>query len=164
MDATIRAGTRGDLPRLTAIYNHWIGVGAATFDVAPQTVAQRRPWFEQFAPTGPHRLVVAETADGVVGYAASIPFRPKAAYAGTVEMSVYLAPEVRGAGVGTMLGEALLAQLRGAAHRVMAVIAEGSAGAEELVLRLGFRHVGILTEAGFKHGRYWDVSLWERPL
>ena len=30
--------------------------------------------------------------------------------------------------------------------------------------RLGFTAVGRYSEVGRKHGRYWDVGWWERPL
>src|ERR1700716_1360858 len=99
-DIQTRAATRDDLPRLTEIYNHYVLHTPITFDVKPWTVEQRIPWFEQFAATGRHRILVAEEHDTVVGYAATVRFRPKAAYDTTVETTVYCAPESTGKGVG----------------------------------------------------------------
>lgn len=80
-----------DLPALTDIYNHYVVHSHATFDLEPFTVEQRRTtWFDRYADTGRHRLLVAENDGRVVGYATSGPFRPKAAYGGTVETTIYL--------------------------------------------------------------------------
>ena len=63
----------------------------------------RRPWFARFAPRGPHRLLVAESAGRVVGYASSHDLRPKPAYDCSVETTIYLDPEHQGRGVGRRL-------------------------------------------------------------
>src|SRR4051812_42601833 len=89
-DAIVRPAIAADLPALTDLYNHYIRHTPITFDLQPFTVEGRRAWFEQHALTGRHRLLVADAASsGLVGYASSSLFRPKAAYATTVEASVY---------------------------------------------------------------------------
>jgi phosphinothricin acetyltransferase len=47
----IRPARREDLPRLTAIYNHYAVNTPVTFDSEPQTVERRAAWFAQFAAT-----------------------------------------------------------------------------------------------------------------
>jgi phosphinothricin acetyltransferase len=97
-DIRIRSALRSDLPRLTEIYNHYVIHTPITFDLAPHTVEARIPWFEQFRPTGRHRLLVAEEDGIVVGYAGTTRFRNKAAYETSVETTVYCSHEalVRG--------------------------------------------------------------------
>ncbi|HET9838619.1 MAG TPA: GNAT family N-acetyltransferase [Candidatus Angelobacter sp.] len=60
MSMVIRPAVRADLPRLTEIYNHYVIHTPVTFDLEPYTVERRVAWFEQFAPTGRYRLLVAE--------------------------------------------------------------------------------------------------------
>ena len=73
----VRAGAGiDDLPALTDIYNHYVLHDHATFDVEPFTVEARRAWFDHYADTGPHRLLVAELAGTVAGYATSSPTGP----------------------------------------------------------------------------------------
>ena len=93
----IRPAARADLPRLTAIYNHYVLTSPATFDLEPLTVEQRAAWFLEHANAGRHRLLVADENGLVVGYASTSRFRDRAAYNTTVEASVYCAPEAIGA-------------------------------------------------------------------
>src|ERR1700756_5477152 len=99
----IRPAQRGDLGRLTEIYNYYVINTPVTFDVEPYTVERREPWFAQFGPAGRHRLLGAESGEGIVGYAGTTRFRPKAAYDTTVETTIYCAPEPVGRGIGKRL-------------------------------------------------------------
>lgn len=161
----VRAARPEDLPELTRIYNHYVLSSGATFDVAEQTVEQRKAWFEHHAGHGPHRLLVAEEVGRVLGWASSSQLRPRPAYAASVETSVYLDPAAIGRGLGTLLYRDLFAELAGEPlHRAFAVIALPNDASEALHRRFGFRAAGTWTEAGHKLGRWWDVRWYERPL
>jgi phosphinothricin acetyltransferase len=160
-DPKIRPGERADLPAITEIYNYYVLDTHVTFDTEPFAVAAREPWFSQFHPTGRHRLWVATQGEHVLGYCTSAPLKPKAAYASSVEVSVYLATEAQGRGIGTALYERLFSDLPGA-HRCYALIALPNDASIALHVRFGFREMGTMTEAGFKLGRYWDVLWMER--
>jgi phosphinothricin acetyltransferase len=157
--ATIRAGTRADLPALTRIYNHYVAQSPATFDTEPFTERTRLPWISQFADSGPHRLFVAERDGQLLGYAESHGFRARAAYARSVESSVYLEPGAVGRGLGRELYAVLLPALhRAGVHRVVAGITLPNDASLALHRRAGFEDCGVMSEVGFKHGRYWDVQ------
>jgi phosphinothricin acetyltransferase len=159
----IRAAERRDLPRLTEIYNYYVINTPVTFDVEPYTVERRETWFTQFGATGRHRLLVAESAEGVVGYAGTTRFRPKAAYETTVETTIYCAPEAAGKGIGGRLYRALFAALRGEdIHRFVAGYTLPNAATAAIHERFGFKVVGVFSENGRKFGKYWDVCWTER--
>src|ERR1700742_3264775 len=99
-EITIRTAERADLPTLLDIYNHYILTTPITFDIEPRTLAQRQAWFDQFSSTGRYRCFVAARADKSIGWACSAPFKEKAAYATTIETSIYLAPDEHGRGLG----------------------------------------------------------------
>jgi phosphinothricin acetyltransferase len=161
----VRPAELTDLPGIVAIYNHYIEHTAVTFDVEVYTPETRRPWFDQFSGIGRHRLLVAEDADRIVGYAGSFRHRPKAAYETSVEVTCYCAPTAVGSGIGSMLYGALFEALAGQdLHRALAGITEGNPRSIEFHRRFGFRDVGTFTEQGRKLGRYWDVHWLERPL
>ena len=162
----IRAAVDDDLPALTALYNHYIETSSATFDLEPWTVERRRAvWFAKYAPTGPHRVLVAEDAGQIVGMAYSSPWREKAAYATSVETSVYCLDGATGQGIGPQLISALLEALATEPlHRAFAQITLPNDPSEKLTERAGYERVGVLSEAGWKFGRYWDVALWQRPI
>jgi phosphinothricin acetyltransferase len=159
----IRPAERGDLPRLTDIYNYYVLNTPVTFDVEPYTVERREAWFAQSAPTGRYRLLVAETSAGVVGYAGTSPFRPKAAYDTTVETTIYCAPDAVGKGIGRQLYSTLFETVRGEdIHRFVAGYALPNPATAAIHERCGFKVVGIFHEVGRKFGKYWDVCWVER--
>ena len=165
LEASVRRAERRDLAAITEIYNHYVETSAITFDVTPYSVDERAPWFAQFAPSGRHQLFVAEQGGRVIGYAGSLPFRPKAAYETSVETTIYVAPGERARGVGPRLYEALFGALRGEdVHRLLAGITLPNEASVRLHERLGFQRVGVYSEVGRKLGRYWDVGWWERGL
>jgi phosphinothricin acetyltransferase len=162
-DVRVRTAESGDLARITEIYNHYVLNTPVTFDVEAYTVERREVWFAQFAPTGRHRLLVAEENGVVLGYAGTTRFRLKAAYETTVETTIYCAPEAMGKGIGGQLYSALFELLKGEdIHRFVAGYALPNAASEALHRRFGFKVVGVFSENGRKFGKYWDVCWAER--
>ncbi|HEY9437502.1 MAG TPA: GNAT family N-acetyltransferase [Streptomyces sp.] len=167
----VKPGVIADLDALTDIYNHYVRETALTFDTAPFTSEQRVPWLRSHSEDGPSRLLVAHdvrtaaNAPEVLGYATSSPFRAKAAYSTSVEVSVYCAPGATGRGVGTLLYTTLFDALaREDIHRAYAGIAQPNEASVRLHSAFGFRHVGTYTQVGRKFGRYWDVAWYEKRL
>jgi phosphinothricin acetyltransferase len=170
-EVQVRPGVASDLDALTDIYNHYVRETALTFDTAVFTPEERRPWLLSHPEDGPYRLMVATqgtsggNAPRILGYATSSPFRPKPAYATSVEVSVYLRPEAGRRGIGTLLYRALFEALAGEdVHRAYAGIAQPNEASARLHARFGFRHVGTYREVGRKFGRYWDVAWYEKEL
>ncbi|WP_189305421.1 GNAT family N-acetyltransferase [Streptomyces albospinus] len=165
-EVQVRAGVETDLAALTDLYNHYIRETPVTFDTEPFSPERRRPWLLSHPQDGPHRLLVAQDPGGaLLGYATSSAFRPKAAYATSVETTVYCAPQAAGRGVGTLLYSALFEALAGEdVHRAYAGIAQPNEASVRLHARFGFRHIGTYTEVGRKFGRYWDVAWYQKDL
>ncbi len=163
---SVRSARLDDLADLTRIYNHYVRETPITFDLEPFSIEARRSWFEAFGENGRHRLVVATREGGrIEGYAGSAPFRPKGAYATSVEVTVYVRPGATGSGIGTRLYAELFARLaREDVHRAYAGITLPNAASVALHRRFGFRSVGIYREVGRKFGRYWDVEWMEKEL
>ncbi|QNP75924.1 N-acetyltransferase family protein [Streptomyces roseirectus] len=163
----VRPGVEGDLDALTELYNHYVRETAITFDTRVFTAEERRPWLLSHPEDGPYRLMVATATDSrrILGYATSSPYRPKAAYSTSVEVTVYVAPDAGGRGVGTLLYTALFEALAGEdLHRAYAGIAQPNEASTRLHERFGFQHVGTYREVGRKFGRYWDVAWYEKAL
>ncbi|GLX26944.1 MULTISPECIES: GNAT family N-acetyltransferase [Streptomyces] len=165
MTIAIRPGVEDDLEELTRIYNHYVLETPITFDVEAFTPEQRRPWLLAHPASGPHRLLVAEEGGKLLGYATSSAFRPKPAYATSVETSVYLAPEHVGRGVGGLLYTSLFEALaQEDVHTALAGIAMPNQASQRLHERLGFRQVGLLEQVGRKFDRFWDVAWFQKSL
>jgi phosphinothricin acetyltransferase len=161
----VRAATVDDLSALNDIYNQYVAETHYTFDVEPVSAEARREWFTHYDIAGRHRVLVAVSADQVVGFASSSRFRPKPAYETSIETSVYLAPESVGRGAGSRLYEELFKALEGEdVHRAYAGIALPNPASIALQERFGFKRVAHFTQQGRKFGRYWDVAWYEKPL
>ncbi len=156
----LRRGEEADLAALTEIYNHYIEHTPVSFDLERFDVGQRRLWFAAFGASGRHQIFVAEAEGRVLGYACSHVFRPKAAYATSVETSVYCAPEAVGKGLGQRLYARLFEALaREDVHRAYAGVTLPNPASIGLHESVGFRRLCVYHEVGRKFGRYWDV-LW----
>jgi phosphinothricin acetyltransferase len=154
-----RIASPADQVAVTAIYNHYVQETPYTFDVEAFSPEARAPWFGQFASRGRHQLLVAASGDAVLGYACSTAFKPKPAYASTVETTIYLAPHAVGQGIGPRLYGALFERLATEdIHRAIAGIVTPNPASMALHERLGFRPAGVLDEAGRKFGRWWTVE------
>ncbi|MHB9851805.1 N-acetyltransferase family protein [Streptomyces krungchingensis] len=166
-EAQVRPGVEADLGALTDLYNHYVRETSITFDTAVFTPEARRSWLLSHPEDGPHRLMVATDVDSqrLLGYATSSAFRPKPAYATSVEFTVYVAADAGGRGIGTLLYESLFDALAGEdLHRAYAGIALPNEASVRLHERFGFQHVGTYREVGRKFGRYWDVAWYEKKL
>lgn len=162
----LRDAEAGDLSTIVDIYNHYVTETHATFDTEPFAVGARTQWFTQFAATGPHRLLVAESNAGVAGYASSTQFKSRPAYSTSVETTVYLDPDQVGRGLGLRLYGALLEQLisEPSVHRAYGGVALPNPQSIALHEKLGFEHVATYHEVGYKLGKYWDVNWYEKEV
>jgi L-amino acid N-acyltransferase YncA len=159
----IRDARKSDVPALLEIYNDAVLASPATFDLEPQTLPQRRKWFE--AHGGSHPLVVAVSQDQVVGYASLSKFREKPGYAKSAESSVYVHKEFRGKGVGTLLMKEILERAaRLGYHTIVAAIVPPNEPSVRLHERFGFVYVGNFREVGFKFSRWQDVTFYQLLL
>jgi phosphinothricin acetyltransferase len=166
MEVRVRPGRIRDLGAVNALYNHYVERSAVTFETVAVSASARRAWFDEHAAHGRYRFWVAtDPKERVLGWATTSPFRPRAAYATTVESSVYCRPESAGKGVGSRLYEALFESIRAEdVERIVAGITLPNPASVRLHRRFGFRRVGTFHRVGRKFGTYWDVAWFERPL
>jgi phosphinothricin acetyltransferase len=163
LEVTIRRATVDDAVGINAVYNPYILESAATFETAPIDVTSRRRWVEARRDSPRHPAFVAVEAGRIIGFANASPFDERQAYETSVKVSVFLAPEAKGKGVGAGLYEALFGALRGAdVHRAYALIVAPNPASVALHERFGFRHVSTLDEVGRKFGRYYSVMWFEK--
>jgi len=166
MKIDVRPGRKGDLPYILGVYNHYVERSPVTFEVDPVHPSERGAWMAEHLAGGRYRLWVASDGSGqLVGWATSSPFRPRAAYATTVESSVYCRSGFERRGIGSRLYAALFASLQQEdIERVVAAVTLPNPGSVRLHRRFGFRRVGTFHRVGRKFDRFWDVAWFERPL
>ncbi len=158
----LRLVQRDDAEAIRAIYNLEVTTGTNTFDLVTRSLEDQRAWIDRHR--GVHPAVVAWD-DQVLGFAVVSPFRDRAAYATTVEDSVYVHRDHRGKGVGRALLEEVLRLAAGHGfHAVIARISSENEASLRLHRACGFETVGVEREVGRKHGRWLDVVELQRML
>lgn len=139
-----------------AIYQHGLDTGQASFE----TGAPAWPAFDA-AKLSEHRLVAIESE--VLGWAACSRVSERCAYAGVVEVSVYVDPSAARRGVGRALLRALAESTeRAGIWTLQAGIFPENAASLALHQGAGFRVVGVRERFGRHHGAWRDVVLLER--
>jgi L-amino acid N-acyltransferase YncA len=161
----IRPAVPGDIGAITRIYADAVLNGTASFEIEPpdQSEMLRR----QTALLKSHYPYFAAEIEGLVaGYAYAGPYRMRPAYNWSVEDSVYVTPKMHRKGMGALLLRALVAASAQRGYRQMIAVIGDTAQIGSIALheRAGFSHVGTLHSVGFKHGKWLDTVLMQRPL
>src|SRR5690606_18702400 len=102
----------------------------------------------------------------VAGFAYAGPYHTRSAYRFTCEDSVYVEPAAQRRGLGRALLSAVIdGAARSGQRQMVALVGDAeNAGSIALHRALGFRHAGVLTAVGLKHGRWLDVVFMQRAL
>jgi L-amino acid N-acyltransferase YncA len=143
----LRLVEAGDSEEIRDIYNHEVANTTNTFDLVQRTVQEQRVWVDHHRGAYPAIVAVAGAEPGsatVIGFGVLAPYRNRAAYATTVEDSVYVHRDHRGSGVGKAL-LAELVRLGGVHgfHSVIARIASDNLPSIGLHRGCGFQEVGV---------------------
>lgn len=161
----VREAGPGDAGAIAEIYNDAVRRTTAIWNETEVDAANRAAWMAERQGAGFPVLAAVDEAGGVVGYASFGAFRAFEGYRHTVEHSVYVRADARGAGIGAELMRALIARARAAGkHAMVGAIEAGNAASIRLHERLGFVAVGRMPQVGAKFGRWLDLALLELVL
>jgi phosphinothricin acetyltransferase len=163
----VRQFAPGDLRQVANIFGWYAVNSVATFEDSPRSDAAWSQLAADLAVLGlPFLVAEAEIGGAIVGYAYAGPWRDKAAYRGTVEDSIFIAPEQTGRGIGRLLLTDLIAACADArARQMIAVIADSDSDASvALHESCGFTRAGRLADVGYKHGRWISTLLMQRAV
>jgi phosphinothricin acetyltransferase len=162
-DLRLRFATRHDVGAIADIYAPVVEETAISFEAVPPTNAEFTARLDETMPEYP--WLVAEDDVEVLGFAYGHRFAPRAAYAWSVETSIYVRERARGRGVGRALYGALLPLLGAQGYRqAFAGIALPNPASVGLHESLGFVPVGEYRDVGYKFGAWHDVGWWQRSL
>lgn len=160
----IRLAVAGDAAAIAAIYAPYVTDTIVSFEEAAPDVAEMA---KRMAGDGRgfHPWLVAESADGILGFASSSPFRTRPAYRWTVETGVYLSPQAQGQGLGRALMEQMIALLiRQNFTTAVAGITLPNPASAALHEKLGFVACATYRDTGFKLGEWRTVQVFARDL
>ena len=154
----VRAMREEDWSAVRRIHEEGIATGQATFETVPD--ASWDQW--DGAHMRPCRLV-AETEEGVVGWAALAPVSSRCVYGGVGEVSIYVGAAERGKGIGRMLLDHLVdVSEKAGLWTLQAGIFQENLASLRLHRACGFREVGRRERLGRLGDSWKDVLLLER--
>ena len=148
----IRMATAADVPAMLEIYGPYVLNTAYSFEYTVPTrdefTNRLLSYTEQFP------WLVWEEEGKVLGYAyGSLPFS-RAAYRWCCEVSIYLAPQIHGRGIGRKLLGVLESILWRQGYRVIySVITSENTGSISFHEKMGYRFCAQLPGCGIKFGR-----------
>lgn len=161
--AFFRVAKPEDAGAIAGIYAPYVRETVISFETEPPDEAEMRRRIAVTLET--HPWLVAELNGRVVGYAYASQHRARLAYRWGCDVAIYLAPEVKGRGIGNALYADLLDILRRQGFRhAFGGIALPNPASVALHERHGFQHLGTYRDVGFKLGAWHDVGWWQLML
>lgn len=160
----IRTATPADAAAVAKIYNHYVIHTAVSFEEQPVASAEMAERITGVLQQGLPWLV-AELSGEVKGYCYATPWKARSAYRFSVEVTVYLAAEAQGHGLGYALYQQLFQQLKAAGyHAALGGIVQPNPASVALHEKCGMQQVALLPDIGFKHGQWHSVGYWQLLL
>ena len=160
---TIRVATAADAEAVAAIYAPYVMQTAISFEETAPSPAEMAARMAKVLPT--HPFLVFEESGRILGYAYGGAHNERAAYRWSANVSVYVAVDAHRRGIGRALYARLIDMLRRQGfHSLYGGITLPNAKSVGLHEAMGFTHVGIYREVGFKFGRWHDVGYWRLGL
>ena len=152
-----------DAVACAAIYAPYVERTPISFEERPPDALEMEARIARYAAT--HPWLVAEDGGEVVGYAYACRHLERPAYRWAADVSVYVAANRRGEGLGRSLYERLFLHLRRQNFQLAcAGITLPNDASVRLHEALGFLRVGVSPRIGWKGGRWHDVSWWQLEL
>ncbi len=160
----LRAACPQDAAQLLEIYGWYVQNSCATLQWNPPAPAEYETWMRDRLRGFP--FLLAQDEEGrVLGFACAYACHPRESLPWSAETAIYLAPRVRGRGLGAPLYHGLLALLREQGfYRACAVLAAPSPGSESFHARMGFVCTGRVPDCAYKLGRWQGISTWTLAL
>jgi L-amino acid N-acyltransferase YncA len=158
----VRPASVDDLDAIRRIYNEGIEDRVATLESAPKTRKELEGWWNEH--DNGYAVIVAETSN-IVGWASLNRFSHRCAHAAIADLSVYVARDQRGRGIGRLLLDELVdIAVEGGFRKIVLHALDDNEVGKRLYAGTGFREVGVFRQHGTLDGRLVDVIAMERVL
>ncbi|KXL48717.1 hypothetical protein M433DRAFT_150829 [Acidomyces richmondensis BFW] len=171
-ELTFRRASPGDVEYMTLAYNYYVRESIATFQEDDSTTDEMGKKVDMICAHGlPFIVAESEQTQKICGFAYASAWAERSAYRYSVETSIYLVPDWCGQGMGKLLLQKLIDELRACGKRQALAkisILPGQSAEEvrscRLHMSLGYRIVGRLSKVGFKFGCWIDVLVLQLSL
>lgn len=153
----------GDARQICEIYNYYVENTITTFEELPVSTEEMKSRIKQAIQHLP--WIVYEKKGQIIGYAYASKWKSRCAYKYSVETTVYLKNGMEGNGIGSLLYEELIRQLKHKNyHAAIGGISLPNEASAALHEKFGFKKIGQFKEVGYKLDTWIDVGYWELIL
>lgn len=165
-----RSATVADAAGLLAIYAPYVERTAITFEYEIPSIEEFTRRISNTLKKYPY--VVACQKEKIIGYAYASSFKDRAAYAWSVETSIYVDKSLKRTGVGGLLYRVLEKKLKKRGFLNMNACIAYPECEDEYLTRdsvefhkhMGYRWVGEFTRCGYKFGRWYNMVWMEKLI
>jgi len=142
------------------IYNEYIRQGGQTMEEQLHTAENIAGWVNAFGER--ERLLVLKKDNRILGWGIIKKYSPRAGYRFACETAIYLRPEERRKGYGSLMKKQLIEECRELDyHHLVAKIFVSNEASIAYNLKLGYEIVGQQKEIGFKNGEWVDIVIMQ---
>lgn len=163
MSEYIRMVKLSDSREILALYAPFITDTTISFEYTVPSLEDFTARIEHIAAEYPYLVYIKD--EKIIGYAYAHRYLERAAYQWDVEVTIYLADEAQGKGIGKILYHALedLLQIQGIKNLYSCITANNkhSIGFHK---NCGYEIVGSFTKAGYKNGCWQDVVWMQKNI
>lgn len=147
------------------ILNEAIVTSTALYDYVARPPESMVSWFQEKRLSNFPVWGAVDGAGELLGFASYGTFRQRPAFKYSVEHSVYVGSNARSRGVGRALMQRLISTAQEQQYHVLIGGIDASNQASIVFHeKLGFIHAGTIRQAGFKFGRWLDLSFYQLTL
>ena len=152
-------------PHMLELLNDAVLHTTWVYDCDPHPEAYMREYFDEHV-AGNYPVLAAESDEGAfLGFASCGSYRHYQGYLHAAELSVYVVPSARRAGVGTALLASLEDECRKKGiHTLIGVIDSENQPSIALHRKCGYEYAGTIREAGWKFGRWLTIVYYQKIL
>ncbi len=165
MEYQVKSCTEKQLPEILEILNEAILHSTALYDYKPRTMENMNSWYSA-KQQGNYPVIGAFDSDeNLLGFTSFGPFRNWPAYKYSVEHSIYVRSDMRGKGLGKLLLKEIIKGAEAQDYHVLVGGIDASNTASILLHeKEGFVFCGTINHAGYKFGRWLDLSFYQLIL
>lgn len=156
---------KDDLDEVIEIYEAAVPT-LATMDTEPPDPGYWDRWLREHQDGARHCAFVHCDEDGRVrGYVSLSPFASRGGYASSAEISIYIAPGHRSAGLGDALCEFItLEAARRGLTMVIAMMTSNNLRSRKILARNRYEYVGRVNGIAVKNRTLIDMEIWQFPI
>jgi phosphinothricin acetyltransferase len=152
-----------DYPEVLKIYNYFVVNTTINFEQKPITILELSNMVDNITKKYPFIILYENTK--ILGYAYLSAFNKKTSYDITADLAIYLNPEVKSKGYGSIL----LLEIEKLARKqniknIISIITEENNASLQFYQKNGFTKVGQLNKVGYKFNRYLSVYYYQKTL